>query len=422
MWIIFQTTASIFLLLIQFFLYREIAFRINGRSHRGGLQKTLNALFLLFNVPVILLLFLSRELRLLPGWVVTWTVFPIYLWHASAVLVFFAIVVKEAALLPVRAVRWMVRRFGAPEHSPVPRQRPADPAAFNPQRRIFLGRGMTVVAGAALVGSAIGALGKDNYAFSDIPVPIANLPDEFDGFTIAFVSDIHSSVFMTKETMKGYASVINSMKPDCIIIAGDFVNSMAEEVYPFAEAFSDLKAPFGVYGVLGNHDYYTRNVDLVAREVIAGGIKLLVNDRVDFQKGNAKIHLLGVDDVGNRRRAAQLFDQAARGTFEGTPKILMCHRPYYFEEAAQRSIDLTLAGHTHGGQIVLARIGNEVIAPARMASPYVAGLYSIGSSRMYVSRGIGTVGIPVRINCPPEITKIRLVRGLPPAVPPSPAQ
>src|SRR6267143_401131 len=104
MWIIFQTTASIFLLLIQFFLYREIAFRINGRSHRGGLQKTLNALFLLFNVPVILLLFLSRELRLLPGWVVTWIVFPIYLWHASAVLVFFAIVVKEAALLPVRAV------------------------------------------------------------------------------------------------------------------------------------------------------------------------------------------------------------------------------------------------------------------------------------------------------------------------------
>ena len=281
---------------------------------------------------------------------------------------------------------------------------------------------MTVVAGAAFVGSAIGALGKDNYAFSNIPIPIANLPDEFDGFTIAFISDIHSSVFMTRETMKGYASVINAMRPDCVIIAGDFVNSMAEEVYPFAEAFSDLQAPFGVYGVLGNHDYYTRNVDLVAREVAAGGIRLLVNEHVDLRKGNAKIHLLGVDDVGNRRRAAQLFDQAARGTFEGTPKILMCHRPYYFEEAADRSIDLSLTGHTHGGQIVLARIGNEVIAPARMASPYVAGLYSIGSSRMYVSRGIGTVGIPVRINCPPEITRIRLIKGPPPALPPSQAQ
>ncbi len=422
MWIIFQTAVSIFLLLIQFFFYREITLRINRSSHRVGLQRIVNALFVLFNLPLILLLFLSRELRLLPGWVITWTIFPIYLWHASAVIVFLAVVVKEAAFLPVTALRWIVRRFRTPEHSPAPLQRPAEAAAFNPQRRIFLGRGMTVIAGAAFVGSAIGALGKDNYAFSDIPIPIANLPDEFDGFTIAFVSDIHSSVFMTKETMKDYASVINSMKPDCIIIAGDFVNSMAEEVYPFAEAFSDLKAPFGVYGVLGNHDYYTRNVDLVAREVVAGGMKLLVNDRVDFQKGNAKIHLLGVDDTGNRRRAAQLFDQASRGTFEGTPKILMCHRPYYFEEAAQRSIDLTLAGHTHGGQIVLARIGNEVIAPARMASPYVAGLYSIGSSRMYVSRGIGTVGIPVRINCPPEITRIRLVKGLPPAVPPSPAQ
>jgi predicted MPP superfamily phosphohydrolase len=419
MWIIFQTTVSAYLLLIQFFFYREVTYRISRAPHPDRNKKIVNALFLLFNIPVILLLALSREMRHLPGWVITSAVLPLYLWHASAVLVFFAIVLKEAVLFPVRAVRWAVRRFETPEHHPVPVPR-ATETAFDPQRRVFLGRGMTVVAGAAFVGSAIGAFGKDNYAFSDIPVPIANLPEEFEGFTIAFVSDIHSSVFMTRETMKGYASVINAMKSDCIIIAGDFVNSMAEEVYPFAEAFSELKAPFGVYGVLGNHDYYTRNVELVAREVVAGGIKLLVNDRVDFQKGGAKIHLMGVDDTGNRRRAAQLFDQVARGTFEGTPKILMCHRPYYFEEAARRSFDLTLAGHTHGGQIVLARIGNEVIAPARMASPYVAGLYSIGSSRMYVSRGIGTVGIPVRINCPPEITKIRLVRGLPPAVPPAP--
>jgi predicted MPP superfamily phosphohydrolase len=270
---------------------------------------------------------------------------------------------------------------------------------------------MTVLAGAAFAGSALGALGKDRYDITEISIPIAGLPDRLQGFTIALASDIHSSVFMTLPTMRNYVSLLNGMGADCIVVTGDFVNSMVEEVYPFAEAFSELRAPLGVYGVLGNHDYYTRNVDAVARAVNDAGIRLLVNERVSLQKENETLHLAGVDDTGSHERAAQWFDKASRGAGEGAPKILLCHRPYYFEEAARRKFDLTLSGHTHGGQIVFARIGNDIIAPARMASPYVAGLYSIGRSRMYVSRGIGTVGIPVRINCPPEITKITLVKG-----------
>lgn len=336
----------------------------------------------------------------LPEWVILPTVYPLYLWHGSWTLVFLVVALREAVMLPVRALV----RAARPSHKP-----PPGTATFDPRRRMFIGTGMTILAGAAFTGSAIGALGKDRFEVTNLEVPVPDLPPEFNGFSIALASDIHSSVFMTRETMERYVSALNEMGADCVAVTGDFVNSMVDEVYPFAEAFSRLRAPQGVYGVLGNHDYYTRDVDAVAREVVDCGIRLLLNERVTIRRGNAVLHLLGVDDTGSHERAGQWFDRALRGADEGAPKVLLCHRPYYFQQAADRKIDLTLSGHTHGGQIVLARIGGDVIAPARVASPYVAGLYSIGSSRMYVSRGIGTVGIPVRINCPPEITRITLV-------------
>src|SRR5262249_5781806 len=159
------------------------------------------------------------------------------------------------------------------------------------------GRGMTVLAGAAFSGSAVGALGKDRFEVTNLEVPIPDLPPELSGFSIALASDIHSSVFMTRETMDRYVSALNEMKAECVAVTGDFVNSMVDEVYPFAEAFSRLRAPQGVYGVLGNHDYYTRDVDAVAREVVDCGIRLLLNERITIQRGNARLHLLGVDDT-----------------------------------------------------------------------------------------------------------------------------
>jgi uncharacterized protein len=94
------------------------------------------------------------------------------------------------------------------------------------------------------------------------------------------------------------------------------------------------------------------------------------------------------------------------------PRILLCHRPYYLKTASEKNIDLVLSGHTHGGQVVFGRFGDVVIAPSRLASRYVAGKYRMGNTHMYVSRGIGTVGLPIRINCPPEITMITLRKGI----------
>ena len=181
-----------------------------------------------------------------------------------------------------------------------------------------------------------------------------------------------------------------------------------EEVYPFAEAFEGLKAPYGVYGVLGNHDFYTRDVNTVVKEVNGCGIKLLRNENVTIQKNGSYFHLVGVDDIGTHDQADMAMTYALRGINDQVPKILMCHRPYFFDVAESKGIALTLSGHTHGGQIVFFKMGSTIIAPARIASPYVSGLYTINESNMYVNRGLGTVGIPVRLNCPPEITKITL--------------
>ena len=409
MFLTFKIVLSVLLLCIQYYFYRNVTERFKSKPDSSLGRRLTNLFFALFSLPLVVMLALPVQLQYMPNWFVLAAVYPFYVWHFSSFVLFLFIMTGKILKLPFLSMVWLLskfRRTGRWIHSIREKQNPA----YLAERRRFLRQGITVVAGAAVTGSAYGAFRRNYYELTDIAIPVKNLPDQFNGFTIALVSDIHSSVFMTKEQMDHYVGEVNAIGADMIAVTGDFVNSMVDEVYPFAEAFSALKARSGIYGVLGNHDYYTRKVDLVAKEVENCGIKLLRNERIEIRRGTSAIHLLGVDDVGSAQRAAMYFDRALQGAASPIPKILLCHRPYFFEEAADRNIDLTLAGHTHGGQIVFARIGKDVFAPARIASPYVAGLYSLGVSKMYVSRGIGTVGVPIRINCPAEITKITLVQ------------
>jgi predicted MPP superfamily phosphohydrolase len=168
---------------------------------------------------------------------------------------------------------------------------------------------------------------------------------------------------------------------------------------------------------MGNHDFYTADPELVAREVDACGVRLLRDEHRIIGKDGGRLLLAGVDDIGRRVGVPVKIDAALDGAPASLPTILLCHRPYYLEQAAGKGVDLVLSGHTHGGQIVLGKVGGLIVAPASLASKYVAGPYQSGSTMMYVSRGIGTVGVPVRINCPPEITRITLRR-----TPPGPGE
>jgi hypothetical protein len=394
----------------QAFFYLRVTKFAEGLKNPRRYRILTNIVFLVFNLPMAFLFTFHSHTATLPSWVLYVTFYPIYVWHFAFFILFFIIIIGKVLKIPFLSIGWILKQFEGTRkfHQQIQDKRSVQ--NFNKNRRVFIRQGVTILAGATFVGSALGEANRNDYAITDITIPINNLPGQFQGFTISLLSDVHSSVFMSKEQMQEYVRAANALNPDLSIVTGDFVNSMLDEVYPFAEAFSELKAPYGVYGVLGNHDFFTRAVDKVAREVDDCGVKLLRDQRMDITRNGQKIYLLGVDDVGSPRHAAGRFDLTLRGADLSIPKIMLCHRPYFFPQAAERNIDLTLSGHTHGGQIVLARIGNEVLAPARIASHYVAGLYKIDSAQMYVSRGIGTVGIPIRINCPPEITKITLAK------------
>lgn len=330
--------------------------------------------------------------------------------------------------------RWRAKRKGQPLSITVQDTSqlsalPATQSAIAPQslivpasRRRFLQTAALATGGVIANNTMLKALGTTHeHKVEQVVIKIPGLPEPFKGTTIALLTDIHSSVFMTRQQMEQYAAETMQLKPDLIFVTGDFVNSKVEEVYPFAEAFSTLHAPLGVFGVTGNHDYYTRDIATVAKEIGQGGIRLLRNENLAIERGGAKLWLMGMDDdriydingyLKDGKTQTGTLENLVKGIPEQGTKLFLCHKPYPFEEYSQLGIHAMFSGHTHGGQVVLAHLDNINVSFASLASKYVAGLYrarSNGTSQLYVSRGIGTVGIPMRLNCPPEITRIVLV-------------
>ncbi|MCK9408097.1 MAG: metallophosphoesterase [Bacteroidetes bacterium] len=279
---------------------------------------------------------------------------------------------------------------------------------FDASRRSFLEKSTIGLSAYSFVGATAGAISAGEFEINRKTIVIPNLPEEFKGFTIGIMSDIHSSIFMNKEDMLAYVTEMNGLNTDMIVVTGDFVNSKTEEVYPFTEAFSELKAPHGIYGCLGNHDFFANDVERVAKEVDACGIKLLRNDAIQIQMGASFINLLGVDDIGRGTPPEEYMTKAMAFAKNDQPKILLCHKPYFFQQAKEFGINLTLSGHTHGGQIVFGTIDRTPISLAALTSKYISGHYMLDQSNLYVNNGIGFTGIPFRINCPAELTVLTL--------------
>jgi predicted MPP superfamily phosphohydrolase len=285
-------------------------------------------------------------------------------------------------------------------------------------RRAFLHTSILGVSGIALASCTRGIMDRNDIEITQRTFALPNLPPAFEGKTITFLSDIHAGPFMDVDEMKHIAQIVNNLKSDIIVIPGDFVTSHVNEIEPFVEAMSDLHAPYGVFACTGNHDYYA-GIDIVSRGVEDTGIKLLRNENAIVTINGQSLYIIGVDDADAvsikhfvEGKSAPHIEAAWRGVPDNAATILLCHKPYMFDDFAKVNTGLMLAGHTHGGQIVLGRIGHTVLAFSSIASNYVEGLYrpeeNKSKSQMYVSRGIGVVGVPIRINCPPEITKITL--------------
>lgn len=408
----FRIIAPLLLLTIQYVLLRRTLRWLKEQYPSSAWMKTTAiSMFAVFNLAFLAVALFRPRITDFPDWFLYAGVYPFYTWHTATFIMGVVLLLATIVRSPFRLGSWVARK--TPVTRPyVERVRSsASYQQFDVARRQFLRLGMYGLTGVAFGGTAFGlTIGKRRLDITEATFAIPNLAPELNGFTIALASDIHSSVFMTQQMMETCVQTLNSLQADLIAVTGDFVNSLTEEVYPFAEAFSGLNAPHGVYGVMGNHDFFAPNPDVVAKEIDDCGLRLLRDDKVVIEKNGGKFYLVGIDDAGRPERAAARMDAAIANAHLPIPRILLCHRPYFLQQAAERNIDLTLSGHTHGGQIVLGRFSRIVLAPAAIASGYVWGKYALGNSQMYVSRGVGTVGPPIRINCPPEITRIRLVR------------
>lgn len=249
--------------------------------------------------------------------------------------------------------------------------------------------------------TAKGALDEANsLSLERVEISLKRLPRQLDGFKIVHLSDTHHSPFTSLDHIKRAVKIANRLKPDLFLLTGDYVSHEREYIAPVAVELAKLKAKYGVYACLGNHDHWT-DADLVTHLFRGEGINMLINEGLRFEARGASFWLAGADDymVGKTDVPAAL-----RGSFPDEMKLLLAHNPIIFREAKRYGVDLTLSGHTHGGQIKI-RDDEKRLLPRRKLT---SGLHVRKKSQIYITRGIGTVVLPVRYQCPPEISLLEL--------------
>lgn len=232
-------------------------------------------------------------------------------------------------------------------------------------------------------------------------IRLRRLPRELDGFRIVQLSDLHHSPFTSRQQIERAIETANSLQPDIVALTGDYVSKEREYAAPCAELLGALSPKHGVYGVLGNHDHWT-DAALITDLFRAEGITMLVNQGMRFEKNGAAFWLAGVDDT---MVGLEDLPLALAGSSEHEFKLLLAHNPIILRKAARAGVDLVLSGHTHGGQVSLRSEHNASGRPRRRL---LKGLARQGETQIYVTRGLGTVVLPVRFGCPPEVSLLEL--------------
>jgi len=292
------------------------------------------------------------------------------------------------------------------------------------------------------------AAGRLRYTIERVDVPIANLPPELDGLRIAQLSDIHIGDYMPPPEIARAVGMANDLNPDLTVVTGDFVSSVGDPLDACIGELSKLHAPLGVWGCNGNHEIYAGVEDEAERLFREKGMRLLRARNEVIEHKGARFNLLGVDyqrdHMTSGERTGPMLAEIEHQIRRDMPNILLSHNPNSFPRAAELGIELSLAGHTHGGQVKVEIVDHN-ITPARLISPFVAGLYRLpmqpsvisrqpsgkanaadgpllaadskplatngaAKAALYVNRGLGTFGFPVRIGVPPEITLLTLRR------------
>jgi uncharacterized protein len=277
-------------------------------------------------------------------------------------------------------------------------------------RRRFLGLTAAALGAAGLVGDSIlFEPNRPQLVRQELALP--RWPAALDGYKVVVLSDFHYDPVFSVHPLRAAIPVVNALQPDLIVLTGDFVTepsfgrsrrkaAFASE--PCARLLRQMKAQHGLWAVMGNHDAVTDPV-LIASILRSSGIQVLLNQSMPIEHAGGRFWLSGVDDVmqGNSDLDATLATVPKQ-----EPTVLLAHEPDYADFVARHPVDLQISGHSHGGQVRLPFLPPFYEPP--LARKYVAGLYKVGPLTLYTNRGLGTVGFPIRFDCPPEITLLTI--------------
>jgi predicted MPP superfamily phosphohydrolase len=371
------------------------------------------------------------------------------LWFTSTVFAFLAVKVVQSVERLWNLMRKALRAKSKAKAGKTSQSHPTPPAVegaveqvADPSRRYFF-RTATALAGAIPFLSAVYGFAAErlNYQVRRIEIPMPNLPSALDGMQIMQISDIHLSGYMTRSEVRRAVDMANDLGADLAVVTGDFITGSSDPIADCIEEVSRLHAPLGVWGCNGNHEIYARAEDAAQELFAQAGMKLLRQENAQLTFRGARFNLIGVDyqrERNNNGHKTQMLPSVDTLLRRDMPNILLSHNPNTFNRATELGIELSLAGHTHGGQIQVEILDHR-LSPARFISDYVAGLYqrplfapasqvlvhpvppsagfsanrepsgaSSALSSIYVNRGLGTVGAPVRLGVPPEISLLVL--------------
>jgi uncharacterized protein len=362
--------------------------RLSAARDREWIRRAILASSAVSGIVLVIgfLLMFARVARLFPGGTASWLRGAALIWAMLSVLL-------AGVWLVWRGLGAMLGVSQSQEHSPA--------------RRGFLN-----AAGAALFAAPLATVGygvfvqRLNVRLREQSIVIPGLADDLDGLRIVQLTDIHLSPFLSERELCHAIGMANETNAHLALVTGDMITGGGDPLDLCLKHLADLHAEAGIFGCLGNHEIYAHAEDYATEQGARLGIRYLRSEAVRLKFGGTVMNLAGVD----YQRFHHPYLRGAEKLIEpGSFNVLLSHNPDVFPVAARQGYDLTVAGHTHGGQ-VRVEILREDLNIARFFTPYVDGLYREQGRAIFVSRGIGTIGLPVRLGAPPEVALLRLCR------------
>jgi predicted MPP superfamily phosphohydrolase len=276
--------------------------------------------------------------------------------------------------------------------------------AFNPSRRRVLQAGVVAAAAVPVSVGGFAFIRRTELRIREVQVRARDLPKDLDGLRIAQITDIHMGPFLDEATLLRAIGMANETKPHLTLVTGDLISTKGDPLDKCIERLGSLRSDSGLWGCLGNHERYAQAENYTEEQARRVGLRFLRHESATLHFGSATLNLAGVD---YQRKGTAYLAGGESLIVPDAYNILLSHSPDVFEVSARQGYDLTIAGHTHGGQVTFEMV-HPSLNIARFHTPWVHGLYERSGKSIYVSRGIGTIGVPARLGAPPEVVLLRL--------------